>query len=138
MWHENVGIPAGYLLCNGQAISRTTYANLFSVIGTSYGAGDGSTTFNVPAFNFKAIADNQNINVYNYNDRYVTGFSKNSGLRLLNFDYLSNAPVMSYSGDHIGNEEPIKFITKESGSATFLYADFISLIYRTFTMIIKY
>lgn len=40
--------PAGYLLCNGGAISRTTYANLFAVIGTSYGAGDGSTTFNLP------------------------------------------------------------------------------------------
>ena len=40
--------PAGWLLCNGAAVSRTTYAGLFSVIGTTYGAGDGSTTFNVP------------------------------------------------------------------------------------------
>ncbi len=40
--------PNGYLKCNGAAISRTTYAALFSVIGTTYGAGDGSTTFNVP------------------------------------------------------------------------------------------
>lgn len=40
--------PAGWLLCVGQAVSRTTYANLFSVIGTMYGAGDGSTTFNLP------------------------------------------------------------------------------------------
>lgn len=40
--------PAGYLPCNGAAVSRTTYANLFAVIGTTYGAGDGSTTFNVP------------------------------------------------------------------------------------------
>ena len=37
-----------WVLCNGQAISRTTYANLFRIIGTKYGAGDGSTTFNVP------------------------------------------------------------------------------------------
>ena len=41
-------IPAGYLLCNGAAVSRTTYANLFGVISTLYGAGDGSTTFNLP------------------------------------------------------------------------------------------
>lgn len=41
-------IPSGWLLCNGQAVARTTYANLFSLIGTTYGAGDGSTTFNVP------------------------------------------------------------------------------------------
>lgn len=40
--------PAGWLLCYGQAISRTTYADLFAVLGTIYGAGDGSTTFNVP------------------------------------------------------------------------------------------
>lgn len=40
--------PSGYLLCNGQAVSRVTYAALFSNIGTTYGAGDGSTTFNVP------------------------------------------------------------------------------------------
>ncbi len=40
--------PNGYLLCQGQAVSRTTYANLFDVISTKYGSGDGSTTFNLP------------------------------------------------------------------------------------------
>jgi microcystin-dependent protein len=40
--------PAGWELCYGQAISRTTYAGLFTTIGTTYGSGDGSTTFNVP------------------------------------------------------------------------------------------
>jgi hypothetical protein len=40
--------PDGYLLCDGSAVSRTTFADLFSVIGTTYGAGDGSTTFAVP------------------------------------------------------------------------------------------
>lgn len=40
--------PTGYLKCNGAAVSRTTYADLFAAIGTTYGAGDGSTTFNVP------------------------------------------------------------------------------------------
>lgn len=40
--------PSGWLLCQGQAISRTTYADLFSVIGTNFGVGDGSTTFNLP------------------------------------------------------------------------------------------
>ena len=41
-------VPSGYLLCNGQAVNRTTYAELFAVIGTAFGTGDGSTTFNVP------------------------------------------------------------------------------------------
>jgi microcystin-dependent protein len=40
--------PSGYLKCNGAAISRTTYADLFAIIGTTHGAGDGSSTFNVP------------------------------------------------------------------------------------------
>lgn len=40
--------PSGYLLCDGSAISRSTYAALFSSIGTTYGSGDGSTTFNLP------------------------------------------------------------------------------------------
>ena len=40
--------PTGWLLCDDSAVSRSTYARLFAVIGTGYGAGDGSTTFNVP------------------------------------------------------------------------------------------
>lgn len=42
------GVPEGYIYCNGAEVSRTTYANLFNVIGTTYGAGNGSTTFNLP------------------------------------------------------------------------------------------
>ena len=41
-------VPSSYLECNGAAVSRTTYAALFAVIGTSYGAGNGSSTFNLP------------------------------------------------------------------------------------------
>ena len=41
-------MPEGYLLCDGSAVSRTNYAELFKVIGTTWGAGDGSTTFNLP------------------------------------------------------------------------------------------
>ena len=40
--------PSGWMFCYGQALSRTAYAALFAAIGTQYGAGDGSTTFNVP------------------------------------------------------------------------------------------
>lgn len=42
--------PEGFLVCNGAAISRTGYSALFSVIGTAYGVGDNSTTFNLPNF----------------------------------------------------------------------------------------
>jgi len=42
--------PAGWLLCDGSAVSRTTFSNLFAAIGVLYGVGDGSTTFNLPKF----------------------------------------------------------------------------------------
>ena len=48
-------VPTGFLLCNGQAVSRTDYPQLFSVIGTTYGEGDGSTTFNLPNLQNKFI-----------------------------------------------------------------------------------
>ena len=61
--------PEGFLVCNGGEISRTTYSNLFAVIGTTYGGGDGSTTFNLP----------------NLTDRFLQGSTtsgtvKNAGL----------------------------------------------------------
>lgn len=47
--------PAGFLLCDGSSISRTTYSGLFGVIGVSYGKGDGSTTFNIPELQGRVI-----------------------------------------------------------------------------------
>jgi microcystin-dependent protein len=49
MW-ATATAPTGYLLCDGSVVSRTTYAALFAVIGTTFGAGDGSTTFKLPSF----------------------------------------------------------------------------------------
>jgi microcystin-dependent protein len=48
--------PEGYLFCNGQAIARETYSELFSIIGTTYGVGNGSTTFNIPDYRGKFLA----------------------------------------------------------------------------------
>lgn len=48
LWFAGSGVPTRTLLCNGQAVNRITYADLFTAIGTSWGSGDGSTTFNVP------------------------------------------------------------------------------------------
>ena len=47
MWGTTTA-PTGWLLCDGAAVSRTTYADLFAVLSTTFGVGDGSTTFNVP------------------------------------------------------------------------------------------
>jgi phage-related tail fiber protein len=46
--YPTITAPTGYLKCNGAAVSRTSYASLFSVLGTKYGIGDGSSTFNLP------------------------------------------------------------------------------------------
>lgn len=48
IWWSAAALPLGYVECNGQAISRTDYPELFALWGTFYGAGDGATTFNVP------------------------------------------------------------------------------------------
>ena len=48
--YGGVSAPPGYLLCNGAAVSRTTYARLFATIGTRFGAGNRSTTFNLPDY----------------------------------------------------------------------------------------
>jgi microcystin-dependent protein len=56
MPYAGASAPSGWLLCYGQAISRTTYADLFTAIGTVYGAGDGSTTFNLPDLRGRVVA----------------------------------------------------------------------------------
>lgn len=53
--------PDGWMLCYGQAVSRTAYAHLFAVIGTTYGAGDGSTTFNLPDLRGRVPAGKDNM-----------------------------------------------------------------------------
>jgi len=54
-WAGTGAVPKGWLLCDGRAISRVTYSALFAVLGTAWGAGDGSTTFQLPAVQGRAI-----------------------------------------------------------------------------------
>lgn len=56
-YFAGASVPDGYLLCDGSAVSRSTYATLYTRIGTTYGSGDGTTTFNLP----------------NLKDRYIKG-----------------------------------------------------------------
>lgn len=56
MPYAGASAPTGWLLCYGQAISRTTYSDLFATVGTTYGNGDGSTTFNLPDLRGRTIA----------------------------------------------------------------------------------
>ena len=56
----SASVPSGFLECNGQSVSRATYAALFAVVGTTYGAGDGSTTFLVPDLQDKTVLSKSN------------------------------------------------------------------------------
>lgn len=73
--------PAHFLLCYGQAVSRTTYATLFAAIGTTYGVGDGSTTFNLPDLRGRAIAGKDDMGGAAAN-RVTTGGSGVNGAAL--------------------------------------------------------
>ena len=74
-------IPAGWLECNGAAVSRTTYPELFTAYGTNYGAGDGVTTFNIP----------------NYRGQFLRGWSHASGAD-------PNAATRTDRGDGTGGD----------------------------------
>jgi len=52
---SSASVPTGFLECNGAAVSRSTYSALFAIIGTTYGAGDGSSTFLVPDIQDNAV-----------------------------------------------------------------------------------
>jgi microcystin-dependent protein len=54
-WPVNTGVPDGWLTCNGAIVSRSTYAALFGEIGVTFGAGDGSTTFQLPDYRDKFL-----------------------------------------------------------------------------------
>ena len=57
--------PSGWLICDGSAISRTEYASLFAAIGTTYGTGDGNTTFNLPNLQGKVLVGKSNETEFN-------------------------------------------------------------------------
>lgn len=73
-------IPANWLLCDGQAVSRTEYSELFDSIGTTYGTGDGSTTFNLPNYIESKL-------IYNNPDGWDSG-SVTINESIFNFDFL--------------------------------------------------
>jgi microcystin-dependent protein len=56
VWWGGPNIPTGWLVCNGQTVSRTTYASLFAAIGTTWGVGDSSTTFALPDARGRVLA----------------------------------------------------------------------------------
>lgn len=92
-------IPDGYLLCNGAAVSRSAYANLFQAIGTTYGRGDGSTTFNLPDLNYRFVEGTVTAN--------NVGTKKNAGLpNITGKVMLGNYPLLTseHEGAFFGSD----------------------------------
>jgi len=98
-------IPSGFLECDGAAVSRTTYADLFAIIGTTYGSGDGSSTFNVPDLQDnvpvgksgnKALASTGGANTVTNSGSVTTNVTGNVGGSTANAT-LSTAQLASHS-----------------------------------------
>ena len=92
-------IPDGWLLCDGSAVSRTTYTELFDVIGTTFGAGNGSTTFNLPDLRGR-IGVGKDSNDTDFDTLGETGGSKTNKLSLENYAH----QVYNTDGDYVNND----------------------------------
>jgi microcystin-dependent protein len=89
--------PSGFLECNGAAVSRSTYAALFAIVSTTYGAGNGSTTFNLP----------------NLTDRVACGKSNNK-----NFASTGGANTVTPTGNIAGSTANATLSTAQLASHT--------------------
>ena len=93
-------LPTGYFLCDGSAISRTTYAALFTVVGTTHGAGNGSTTFNIP----------------DLRDRFVVGASSSGGYSVGNTGGSKDAVLVSHTHNLQNHVHGINLTTNDPGN----------------------
>ncbi|WP_373068383.1 tail fiber protein [Gemmatimonas sp.] len=88
--------PTGYVECDGAAINRTTFARLFAVIGTRYGAGDGSTTFNVPS----GVAGQMLSGIPLTQNTRAGSINPNSGAESVGHSHANTANSANESGNH--------------------------------------
>ena len=88
---NSLTLPKGFLLCDGSAVSRTTYDDLFAAIGTTYGIGDGETTFNLPNLNNGKFLEGAS----------TAGTSKNAGLPNI-VGTIDNSSRTNYAYDAAG------------------------------------
>ncbi|RTL04682.1 hypothetical protein EKK58_10060 [Candidatus Dependentiae bacterium] len=107
--------PTGYLLCDGSAVSRSTYSALFAIVGTSFGSGDGSTTFNLPDLRTKVPAG------YKSGDDTFGTLGASVGSKTVNLQHShggvatpitqSSSPNTSPQGVNIGDQHREQYAT---------------------------
>ena len=110
-WYAGAGTPENYLLCDGSAVSRTNYADLFAVIGTTYGAGDGSTTFNLPLLTDGRFIEGSD----------VAGIQHEAGLPNITGEIsrIVYTGIEEHSGALDGYDIPVAHYTGASGGGVF-------------------
>lgn len=97
-------IPDGYLLCNGAAVSRSEYANLFQAIGTTYGVGNGSTTFNLPNLDSRFVEGTVRAN--NVGTTKKAGLPNITGkVKIGNYPLLTSEHKGAFFGTDYGNAD---------------------------------
>lgn len=109
--------PSGWLICDGRAISRTEYSELFYVIGTTYGSGDGSTTFNIPDLRGRVITGVGTCDgvTYNRGDKKSAGIPNLTGQFRLGWPDNSGGGIITPNGNADNNNGV--FGNKHSGKA---------------------
>jgi microcystin-dependent protein len=118
MWFAGTSTPNGWIAADGNAVSRTTYATLFAVIGTTYGTGNGSTTFNVP-------------NVSATTGAYYIRFTTSVGT--VTTTALSSAPVGTMMDWPTTSSYPTGWLRADGTNVSrTTYADLFSLIGTTY------
>lgn len=95
--------PSGYLLCDGSAVSRSTYSDLYTAIGTTYGTGDGSTTFNVPNLKGKVPVGYNSADA-SFDALGETGGTKTHTLQVSEMPSHSHSVVANTAGAHGSNQ----------------------------------
>lgn len=118
MW-PTASAPAGYLLCDGSAVSRTTYSVLFAVIGTTFGAGDTTTTFNLPNY-----VNRMPIGVGSTAALAATGGSKDAVV-------VSHTHTTSITDPGHTHSPGVSFANTNAGSATGISQSSFSGIYQS-------
>lgn len=121
-------IPEGFLACDGATVSRTTYVDLFAKIGTTYGEGDGSTTFNLPNYSNVKLIKGTQLNVYGVNGTSMRiGVDGNTNIGNVG-KYGNNEQYMFFNGSNNGYQTSLNLASKESGQSSNVYADIASYV----------
>lgn len=115
------GVPEGYIHCNGAAVSRTTYADLFSKIGTTYGDGDGSTTFNLPNTVARFLEGDTYAGTY-----YEAGLPNITGnittfRNDINGAFVSGSDSNRYDGWEDGQDEYGRYVSFDASRSSHIY-----------------